>query len=328
MLKRILGIVGWLGTALVLAAVAVRFLRPEWDAYAYWLAWAGLVCILLYTLGQWREIARLLRAAAGAARHDLRRRASSSCSGILVAINYLASRENKRWDLTAAGQFTLSDQTRKVLQGLDAPLKVLVFEQESTDVPAVPRSAGRVRVRRRRRSASSTSTRTRSRRSREQYQIQQYGTVVLEYKGRTERVVGRHRAGADQRHHQGRDGPASARSTSSQGHGEKDTASTERAGYSGIATALGARQLQGREASCSRSRRRCRPTRRSSSSPGRRPTSCRPRSTRCARYLAKGGKCLLLIDPPEKADSPPLPNLVALAQRLGRSRSATTSSST
>ncbi|MBE3132085.1 MAG: hypothetical protein IMZ55_01320, partial [Acidobacteria bacterium] len=53
MLKRILGIVGWLGTALVLAAVAIRFLRPVWDTYAYWLAWGGLVCVLLYTLGQW-----------------------------------------------------------------------------------------------------------------------------------------------------------------------------------------------------------------------------------------------------------------------------------
>ena len=34
MVKNILNIVGWLGTALVVAAVAVRFLRPEWDKYA------------------------------------------------------------------------------------------------------------------------------------------------------------------------------------------------------------------------------------------------------------------------------------------------------
>lgn len=37
---------------------------------------------------------------------------------ILVALNYLAARQNKRWDLTAAKQFTLSDQTRKILEGL------------------------------------------------------------------------------------------------------------------------------------------------------------------------------------------------------------------
>ena len=57
MIKNILNIVGWLGTALVVAAVAVRFLRPEWDQYAIYGAWAGLACVVLYTLGQWREIA-------------------------------------------------------------------------------------------------------------------------------------------------------------------------------------------------------------------------------------------------------------------------------
>jgi ABC-type uncharacterized transport system involved in gliding motility auxiliary subunit len=34
-------------------------------------------------------------------------------------------------------------------------------------------------------------------------------------------------------------------------------------------------------------------------------------------YLDKGGKCLFLIDPPEKADSPPLTNLVALVKDWG-----------
>ena len=42
--------------------------------------------------------------------------------GILAAINYLGVRHNKRWDLTAAKQFTLSDQTRKVLEGLQKPV--------------------------------------------------------------------------------------------------------------------------------------------------------------------------------------------------------------
>ena len=56
-------------------------------------------------------------------------RASSSCSAILGAINYLAERHNKRWDLTAASQYTLSDQTKKVLQGLTKPVHATVFAQ-------------------------------------------------------------------------------------------------------------------------------------------------------------------------------------------------------
>src|SRR6185436_4156216 len=56
MLQRILGILGWIGTALVFAAVAIRFIRPEWDQYGVYAAWAGLALVVLYTVGQWREI--------------------------------------------------------------------------------------------------------------------------------------------------------------------------------------------------------------------------------------------------------------------------------
>ena len=69
MLKRILGLLGWLGMALVFAAVAIRFLKPEWQQWYSGLALAGLVCTLLYMLSQWREIARSFSRPAGALRH-------------------------------------------------------------------------------------------------------------------------------------------------------------------------------------------------------------------------------------------------------------------
>ena len=59
MAKRILSIVGWLGTALVFLAVAIRFGFPARDQVGIYLAWAGLACVILYTLGQWREIAAI-----------------------------------------------------------------------------------------------------------------------------------------------------------------------------------------------------------------------------------------------------------------------------
>ena len=58
MLNTILGIVGWIGTLLVFAGVAIRLFRPAWDQYAYYAAIGGLVCVLIYTLSQWREIVR------------------------------------------------------------------------------------------------------------------------------------------------------------------------------------------------------------------------------------------------------------------------------
>ena len=89
MLKRILGLLGWLGVALVFAAVAIRFLKPEYQQYYNGLAIAGLVCTLLYILSQWREIARRSRDARRASAR-WRPPASWWCVGILVAINYLA----------------------------------------------------------------------------------------------------------------------------------------------------------------------------------------------------------------------------------------------
>jgi hypothetical protein len=41
MTNRIFNIVGWLGTAAVVAAVGIRFFLPGQDQYAYYLAWQG-----------------------------------------------------------------------------------------------------------------------------------------------------------------------------------------------------------------------------------------------------------------------------------------------
>ena len=56
MVNRILNLVGYLGMAMVAAALAIRFGYPAKEQWAYYLAWGGLVCVLLYTLSQWREI--------------------------------------------------------------------------------------------------------------------------------------------------------------------------------------------------------------------------------------------------------------------------------
>src|SRR5207302_9914962 len=123
MVNRILSLIGWLGTAMVFVAVAIRFGMPAKDQYAYYLAWAGLVCVLAYTLGQWREIAKVF------SRRQARYGTLAGVSilvvlGILFAINYIGAKQKKRWDLTSNKQFSLSDQTRTDLSNLDAPLQV------------------------------------------------------------------------------------------------------------------------------------------------------------------------------------------------------------
>jgi ABC-type uncharacterized transport system involved in gliding motility auxiliary subunit len=48
-------------------------------------------------------------------------------AGFLLMVNYLSARHFRRWDLTTSRSFTVSDQARKVLSSLKAPLKVTVF---------------------------------------------------------------------------------------------------------------------------------------------------------------------------------------------------------
>src|SRR5947199_10796417 len=130
MMNRILSLVGWIGTAMVFVAVAIRFGYPAKEQWAYYLAWGGLVCVLAYTLGQWREIAQVF------SRRQTRYGTLMGVSilvvlAILVAINYIGAKQNKRWDLTANKQFSLSDQSRNVLQKLDSQLNIMLFTREN-----------------------------------------------------------------------------------------------------------------------------------------------------------------------------------------------------
>jgi ABC-type uncharacterized transport system involved in gliding motility auxiliary subunit len=52
---------------------------------------------------------------------------------ILVAVNYLANRHSKRWDLTAQSVFSLSTQSKGVLGKLEQPVEVHAFVEAGTD---------------------------------------------------------------------------------------------------------------------------------------------------------------------------------------------------
>ena len=145
MVKQTVGVIGWIGTALVFGAVAIRFLRPEWMQYGTWLTWAGLVCILLYMVGQWRDVVTFY------GRRQARYGTISIVGilvglGILIAVNYLAARQNKRWDLTENQAFSLSEQSVKILRRprFARPVHRL---RPGNELRSVPRSARRLRLR-------------------------------------------------------------------------------------------------------------------------------------------------------------------------------------
>jgi ABC-type uncharacterized transport system involved in gliding motility auxiliary subunit len=157
--------------------------------------------------------------------------------GILVAVNYLASRRNWRWDLTANRQFSLSDQTRQILRSLDAPVQVLVFERPDRFDAFRDRLAEYEHVSNGRLTVEYVNPDREPARA-NQNQVQSYGTVVFRYGDRTERVVG-----SDEQQLTN----ALIRSCSGEqptvyfleGHGEREITSSANDGYATINQALG-----------------------------------------------------------------------------------------
>jgi gliding motility-associatede transport system auxiliary component len=312
MLNRILSVVGWIGTGLVLVAVAIRFGFPQREQWAYYLAWAGLVCVLLYTLGQWREIGKIF------SKRQARYGTLAATSvlvvlGILVAINYIGAKQNKRWDLTANKQFSLSDQTRNVLTRLDSPLQVMVFAKEEE----FPRYQDKMREYEYTSKKISTEYVDPDKKPAvaKQNNIQQYGTILFNYKGRTERVT----SDTEQDVTTGIIKVVTGQQKKvyfTQGHGEKDTGGADRDGYNAIAAALGRENYTLDKLVIAQK----------DAVPddaavvviaGPRTDFFPPEIDALKKYLDKAGKVLLEIDPPDKPESAGMPNLVALAHDWG-----------
>ena len=151
-----------------------------------------------------------------------------------------------------------------------------------------------------------------------QNQIQQYGTILFDYKGRTERVT----SDAEQDITTGIIKVVQGQQKKvyfTQGHGEKDTASAERDGYKDIADGLGRDNYtvdKRRPRPAGAVARRCGGGHRR----GAEGRLLLPREIDALKkYLDKSGKLLLEIDPPEKPDSAPAHEPDRARSRLGRS---------
>ncbi len=231
---RIFNIISWVGIALVMGAVAIRFGMPAQEQYASYLAWGGLACIGLYILSQWREILTFF--GGRSARYGTL--AASSVLivlGILIAVNYIGKRQNKRWDLTATQQFSLSDQSRNVVSTLDAPLQVMVFAQEQQFQTYRDRLSEYEYV------SKQISTEyvdpDKKPTVAQQNNVQQYGTMIFNYKGRSERVTMNSEQDITNTIIKVVTG-AVKKVYFTSGHGERDTGSADRDGYQSIFKSL------------------------------------------------------------------------------------------
>jgi len=312
--KQLVGLLGWLGIVLVLAGTALRYIQPELQTWSQPLLLAGLAVTALYALTQWRDVARAFQ------RRNVQYGSVAAGSillvlGILAALNWISSRENARWDLTEARQFSLSDQTRQIVTALDQPLAVRAYYDSavmsaeqlqdlldeythlSRQVTAEYLDAVREPVRA------------------EQDNIQTLPTIVLSYAGRTERTTTADEQGVTNALKKVIEGEAK-NIYFIQGHGEHDPAGSDPAGYSGVAEALGLDNFTAAPLVLAQA--------------GQVPDDATvlviagpkvdylPAELDVIRaYLRRGGKLMMMLDPPGSAGASEPTSLIALAREWG-----------
>lgn len=311
-MKRILGLLGWLGVVLVLAAVAVRFIRPEMVEVYQGLAIAGLVTTLLYTLSQWRDIGRSM-SGKGARYGSVAIGSVVLMLTILVAINYIGNRQTKRWDLTGGQQFSLSDQSKKIVTDLKSPLTIRVYFQTGAVNDVRDKLENYTQA-----SKNVTVDYVDAEKNPARAQqdgVQQYGTVIMEYGGRTERITTLEEQDVTNAIIKLVEGKTK-KAYFIQGHGERDTISQDRMGYTEVATRLKNDNYETGKVALAQV--------------GKLPDDATiviiagpqtdyltPEIDALKAYLAAGGKLIMLLDIQAKPDAAPLTNLIALAKDWG-----------
>ncbi len=135
-MRRLVPYVGSLGLGLVLAGLALRLFQPGRERTWVGFLVAGLVLSLFYAVNHWRRIMVF------AGRRSARYGANASLLsiivvGIIVAINWISFGHEKRWDFTATRQYSLSEQTIKILGDLDSDVELVLFDDPTQAAGAV-----------------------------------------------------------------------------------------------------------------------------------------------------------------------------------------------
>lgn len=120
---------GILGVALGIGGMITYSLRPDWLWVVTTVEGAALVCLVLFFVLHFETVK------AFSSRRSTRMGLNSLLmialfSGILVIVNFLASRHSIRWDLSENQNFTLAPQTYRVLRTLPHDVKITVFTRE------------------------------------------------------------------------------------------------------------------------------------------------------------------------------------------------------
>jgi ABC-type uncharacterized transport system involved in gliding motility auxiliary subunit len=309
--KRLVGFLGWIGVALVVAAVVLRFSRPDLAVWSQRTALAGLVVTLLYSLSQWRDIARSF----GSRNVKYGSIAATSVVvvlGILAGINWIANRQNKRWDVSSGGQFSLSDQTKQILASLDKPVTIKAFYLESSEqvrdqLQEYAYHSGQIKtefidILRDPVSAGSLG-------------VDSAPTYVLQYDGRTQKATGTDEQALTNALKKVVEGKTK-KIYFVIGHGEHDPSQSDNEGYSAVSDALKNDNFE--TAPLNLPQQGAVPDDASVLVIAGPRIDFQPAEIEILRaWVRKGGKVAILLDPPDKGSAPEPANLIAFAREWG-----------
>jgi ABC-type uncharacterized transport system involved in gliding motility auxiliary subunit len=237
-MKRVLGWVGYVGIAVLVAAVLLPFVgRPEWYDARWWLVGAGALLVIVSLLAHVDDLKGVF--AHRSARYGLNTGVMVLLLlGIIGLVEAVSYRHNARLDLTEGKRHSLSPQTIKVLQELKTDVNAVAFFR--ADQPG-KRVAEDLFEQYTRYGANRFTWKIvdpdREPGLARRYGIESYGTVVLETKTKSEKVT-------DAEEEKLTNGLVKVTREGKrvvyvlQGHGEHDLANTERPGFSEAKAAM------------------------------------------------------------------------------------------
>ncbi len=119
-------ILGAFGLLLLLSSPLTLFLTAVSAVAAGVKAGAGLILLAAYFATNYKQFGQFsTRRSSFFVTHTVL--TALVVLGALVAVNYIAYKKNKTWDMTAEKIFTLSPQTQTTVQGLKAPVRAIGF---------------------------------------------------------------------------------------------------------------------------------------------------------------------------------------------------------
>ncbi len=187
MMRRLADIVGYVGLAVVVAAVALPhlpYVRLEWLAARLWIALAGALLVAASIVGRLDFSRRVTRYGLNALVLVV------LVIGIIAFVEAVSYRHSARLDLTENRRNSLSPQTVQLLKGLKTDIVATAFYR--SDQPG--KKVAEDLLKRYEAASGGRFTSKMSDPDREpglarRYSVESYGTIVLENKDRSEKVL-------------------------------------------------------------------------------------------------------------------------------------------